>query len=131
MESEDVCVRSEGHQTKPRSDPRFGPAGDEEFDRGDLVRVAGEYGKKRRGRFFILVLALVKGVDNDEGLDLRRLERFNNKFLHLGTEDLPSDIRVCPQNLKQLLSERWVPMGELEGERREDHLKIAPVLEIP
>jgi hypothetical protein len=76
-------------------------------------------------------LALVKGVDNNEGLNLRRLERSNNEFLHLRTKDLPSDIRICPQDLKQLLSERWIPVGELEGECREDHLKIAPVLEIP
>jgi hypothetical protein len=55
VESEYICVRSEGHQSKSRSDPRFWPAGDEELDEGDLVHVAGEHGEKRRCRFLVLV----------------------------------------------------------------------------
>jgi len=131
VESEHVCVGLEGRQTKSSLDPRFGPAGDEELDKGNLVHIAGEHGEKCGCRFLILVLALVKGVDDDESLDLCRLERFDNESLHLRTEDLPSDIRVCPQDLEQLLSEWWMPIGKLEGECREDHLNVAPVLEIP
>jgi len=41
-----------------------------------------------------------------------------------------SDIRVCLQDLEQLLSEKRILIGKLESECWEDRLKIAPVLEV-
>jgi hypothetical protein len=58
------------------------------------------------------------------------LERTNDESLHLRTEGLPSNTRVGPQDSKQLLSKRRIPVGELEGEGRKDCLKVAPVLEV-
>ena len=41
-----------------------------------------------------------------------------------------SDIWSPLQDLEQLLSETLVLAGELEGEGREDHLKVAAILEV-
>ena len=54
----------EGLETESGTDARFGSASDEELDVGDPVRIAGEDGEDGRGGF--LVLALIKGVDDNE-----------------------------------------------------------------
>ena len=46
MELEHVSVRSKRLQSEPRANPRFRSAGDEEFDRWDLVHTTGEDRKK-------------------------------------------------------------------------------------
>jgi hypothetical protein len=48
----------------------------------------------------------------------------------LGTERFSSDLGIGFQDWEQLLSEFWVPVGELEGEGGENVLDISPVLEI-
>ena len=53
-----------------------------------------------------------------------------NQLLHLGAEGLLSDIRTCPQDMKQFLSEMWVLIGKLEGKGWEDHVKVAPILKV-
>ena len=87
--------------------------------------VAGEQGENGRSRFFIL--ALVKGINYYQSWDASSLERISNELLHLRTERLPSGIRDCSQDLEQLLSEKWISIGELESQCGEDRLKIAPV----
>ena len=37
---------------------------------------------------------------------------------------------MCPQDLDQLLPERRIPVGKLEGKRWKDHPEIAAVLEV-
>jgi len=121
-------VRLKQFQAKSGADPRFWSACDEELDEGDLVDVAGKDGEERGCRFF--VLTLVQGVDNDQGSSLHRLERLDDELLHLRTQGLPSDIRTCPQDRKQLLSKTRIPVGELEGESGEDGSEVAPVVEV-
>ena len=60
---------------KPRADPRFRTTSDKELDIRDLVHVAGEHGKNGRGRFFIL--ALIKGINDDECWNVGSFERTN------------------------------------------------------
>jgi hypothetical protein len=84
MESEYICVRPEQLQTKSRADPRFRPASDEELDKGDLVHIAGEHREKCRCWF--LVLALIKGINDDEGWMLCCLEWPYKEFLQLRRE---------------------------------------------
>ena len=87
--------------------------------------VTREHGKECRCGF--LVLALVKGVDDDEGANSGFFERANDDFFELGTKRLSFDIVVGPQDGEQLLSELGVSVGELEGNGREDCSKVAPV----
>jgi len=129
MEPEDIRVRLKRLQTKSRVNPRFGPAGDEELDERDVVHIAGEKGQERRCR--LLISALIEGVNDDEGQNFHCLERPDNKFLHLRTKGLASNIRACLQDRKQLHSKLRVQMSELEGQGREDGSKVAPVFEIP
>jgi len=98
VEFENVCDGLEGHQTESRVNSRFGSTGNKEFDIGDLVHVAGEYGQDGGRGFF--VLALVEAVDDDESLDAGRLKWTDDEFLHLEAERLSSDVRVRPQELE-------------------------------
>ena len=129
MELEHICVRPKQLQTEARADARFGPASDEELDKRDLVHIAGEHREKRRGGF--LVLAFVEGINHNEGWDFHPLERSNDQLLHLRTKLLPSDIGVLRQDWKQLSSETWIAVSELEGEGGEDGPKVAPVVGVP
>ena len=58
-------------------------------------------------------------------------ERADDNLLHLGAEGLSSNIRVHPQDPKQLLSKTWVMIGKLECNCWEDCVKTAPILEVP
>ena len=88
----------------------------------------GENGKNSGRRLF--VLTLIEGVDDDEGRNARSFERTNDDLLHLGTERLPSDSRIGPQDLQQFFSKLRILICELECECWEDRLNVAPVLEI-
>ena len=68
----------------------FWSAGDEEFDRGDIVYIVGEHGEKIRCGF--IVLALVEGVDDDERPNSCFPERPDDEFLHLGVKGVASDV---------------------------------------
>ena len=57
-------------------------------------------------------------------------EQTNNELLHLRTERLLSNIRVCLQDPEQLILELWVLICKLEGECWEDHLEIASISEV-
>ena len=128
MELEHFCDGSKELQPEPRADPRFWTARDEELDLWDLVHVSGEYRKDSRGGF--LVFTFIEGVNNNEGRNAGSFERANDKLLQLGTKGFLSNVGVGPQDRKQLLSEIWVPVSELEGEGGEDVLDISPGLEI-
>ena len=106
----------------------FGPTSDEEFALWDLVYTAGEYQEDGRCRF--LILAFIKGINDDESQNTGGFERTDNKLLHLRAEGLPSDNGMCLQDLEQLLSEKWILISELENKCREDHLEIAAVLKV-
>ena len=106
-----------------RADARLGPAGDEELDRGDLVYIVRKHREKCRGRF--LISALIQSINDNEGVDFCCLERSNNKFLHLGTEGLLSNIRACLQDWKQLLLELWIGRLLLSLKSHEQK-KLAP-----
>ena len=95
---------------------------------GVQVHIAGEYREKCRCWF--LVLTLIKGINDDEGLDLCCLEWANNEGLHLGTKRPMSNSRVGPYDWEQLFSEQWVPICKLECKCWEDCLKAAPVPKI-
>jgi len=90
--------------------------------------LAGEHGKECGCGF--LVSTLVEGVNDDEGRGWHCLKWTNDEFFHLGTKCLPSNPRVCPQDLDQLLSKQGVPICKLKGECWEDRLKVTPVLKI-
>src|ERR1700679_1032796 len=75
VESEHVGDGKQRPQSESFSDRRLWTTGDEEFGLRDLVHVAREHRKERRRGF--LVLALVEGIDNDEGRDLSFFERAN------------------------------------------------------
>ena len=128
MELPDLCDRGERLQPKSGPNSWFGSSGDEELDTGYLVHVAGEY--RQDGRCGLSVLALVKGIDDDEGRYMGGFERTNDELLHLRTEGFLSGVGALLQDLEQLLSERRILTGELEGECWKDHLKIAAVLEV-
>ena len=131
MQFEHFRDGSEGHQTESRPDPLFGSSGDKELGVGYLLDIAGEYRQDGRGWFFIL--AFVEGIDDDQSPSVgcfERFERTDDEPLHLRTEGLLSNVRVGPQDSKQLLSEGRVAVGELEGEGRKDRLEVVPVLEV-
>ena len=115
-------------EPEPGAELRFWTARNEELDLWDLIYVSGKDRKNGGGGFFIS--AFVEGVDDDESRNAGSFEWANDDFLKLGTEGFLSDLRVGPQDRKQLLSEFRVPVGELEGEGGEDVLDIAPVLKI-
>ena len=125
---EDFCNGPEGGQAESGANPRFGSSADEEFDIGDLVHIAGEY--RQEGRGWLLVFALIEGIDDDQGCGVSGFEWANDQPLHLGTEGSSSGIGVGLQDSKQLLSERAIPMCELEGKGGEDGLEIVPIVEI-
>ena len=101
---------------------------DEELDLWDLVHIAGEHRKNRRGGFFIFTL--VEGIDDDEGWNADGLKWTNNDLLHLGNQRVPSNSRVGPQDLQQLLLKLRIPIGELKCKCWQDRLNVTPVLEI-
>ena len=65
-----------------RTNKRFWAACNKEFDPRDLIHIVGENRENCRGRLF--VLAFVKGINDDEGLNVGGFEWPNNDFLHLG-----------------------------------------------
>ena len=86
-----------------RANAWFRSSSDEELDIWDLVHIAGEDRQDGRGRFFIF--ALIKSINDNQSWDLGGFKWTNNDFLHLRVKRLLSDVRVCPQDLEQLLSE--------------------------
>ena len=128
MQPEHFRDGTEGLEPESGTYPRFWTTSDKELDFRNFVDIAREHGKD--GRCGLLVLALIKGVDDDEDGDLGCFERANYDFLQLGTKSLSCDIRTSLQNSEQLLSERRVSIRELKRERWEDRLKVTPVLEI-
>jgi hypothetical protein len=68
VEPEHVRVRLKRLQSESGANPGLWSAGDEEFDKRDLVHITGEDGEKCRCG--LLVLALVEGIDDDERLGL-------------------------------------------------------------
>ena len=105
---------------------RLRPASDEEFDKGNFVKVPGKY--REKSQCWFIISALVQGINDNEHWDLCLLEYANNKCLHLKTKGFPSNVRVCRQHPEQLLSEAWVPVSELEGKGGGNCLEITPVL---
>ena len=103
MEFEHFCDGPEGCQMESRANAWFRSSSDEELDIWDLVHIAGE--DRQDGRCRFLILALIKGINDDQSLDVDGFEWTNNGFLQLRAKRLPSNIRVCPQHLEQLLAE--------------------------
>ena len=128
MEFENLRDGSESRQTESTVNSWFRSPGDEELRIRDLVHIAREDRQDGGCRFFIL--ALVKGIDDDESRDVGGFEWVNNNLLHLGNQGLFPNIRVHSQDLNQFLSETRVLIGELEGECWKDHAKVASVLEV-
>ena len=110
-----------------RLDLFYPRVGDKELDLRYLMHVAGEH--RRDGRGSLHALALVKGIDDDEGWNFGCFEWANNHFLHLGTKRLLANLRVHLQDSEQLLSKQGIPICELKRECREDQPNVASFLE--
>jgi hypothetical protein len=128
MEFEYFCDGSKQLKTKTRADPRFWTTSDKELDVRDFIHITGEHREDGRCRFFIL--ALIKGINDDEGWNGGSTEWANDDILQLGTKGLMSNSRVGPQDLEQLLSEQGIPICKLECKCWENPLNIASVLKI-
>ena len=96
MELEDPCDGEKWLQPKSGANSGLGSSGDEELDSGDFVHIAGEYREDGRCRLFIL--ALVEGIDDDQGWDVGGFERTDDESLHLRTKGVASGIGVCFQD---------------------------------
>ena len=129
MKFEHVGDGMKGPQSKSFPDRRFRTTGDEEFGLWNFMYIAREDRKKCGSGF--LVHALVKGIDDDEGGYFGFCQRSNNDLFYLGAQRFPSNVRANFQDFEQLFSELWISVGKLKGERREDCLKVTPVLEVP
>ena len=125
VELEDIRDGNKRLESESFQDRRFWTTGNEELDLRDFVNVAREHGRECRCR--LLVLALVEGVNYDEGGDLCFFERVNDNLFELKTKRFSFDIMVELQDLEQLFSELGVSVGNLEGKGREDCSKVAPV----
>ena len=128
MESENGCDGSKWFQPESRADLKFRTTSDEEPDLWDLIHKAGEYRKNCRCRLFIF--ALIKSINDDQGLDFCPSEWTNNDFLHLGTKGFLLDTRVGPQDLEQSLLELGISVCKLECKCGEDGFKVTPGLRI-
>ena len=126
---EDVRDGAKRLQSESFPDRRFRTTGDEELGLWNFVHVAREHRKKCRGGF--PVLALVKGIDDDQGRYSGFCQRANDDLFYLGIQRFPSDVRAGFQDFEQLFSELWISVGKLEGEGREDGLEVAPILKVP
>ena len=81
VQLEHFCDGPEELQPKSRTDPRLGTTSDEEFDIRDFIHTAGE--DREDGRGWLLVFALVKGINDDQSRNACGFERSDNEFLHL------------------------------------------------
>ena len=94
----------------------------------NLIDVPGEHREYSRCGFCILTF--IEGIDDYKGRNSGGSEWAKDDFLQLGAKRLSSDLGVGPHNGKQLLSESWEPIGELEGGGWGDFLNIAPILKV-
>jgi len=115
------CGYGPGHNVCFRS------AGDEELNSRNIPNRLSQHEEDRR--FWVFISALVESVNHNNGRNIRRSERFNQKLLHLVLERLVDNVRIGLEERNERGPKAWVPPRKLERQRGEDKLEVTAILD--